>query len=182
MSKPNSNLFKGTTGIIMYNAYFTRDYMNDIIKARIKELDLNKHPVKKRSDTPLGEIKNKIKNRTATIDEYKTLMQAKRLKRRRDLGVKRFWKKERLRILNNEPTTRNWNAQQMRDIITGKRPKFLNKTMQGHHTFSVKDYPHLADKGEIIFPVTFHEHLYGCHGGNYKKSKPGKLIKNIKDF
>ena len=109
-------------------------------------------------------------------------MQYKRLKKRRDLGVKRFWKSERSRIINNEKTTRNWNAQQMHDIIIGKRPKFLDKTIQGHHTYSVSDYPHLADKGEIIFPATFNEHLYGWHGGDYKKSLPGKQIKRIREF
>lgn len=39
------------------------------------------------------------------------------------------------------------------------------KPIQGHHTFSVSKYPHLAGKGEGIYPATNNEHLNGWHGG-----------------
>ena len=35
------------------------------------------------------------------------------------------------------------------------------KPIQGHHTFSVSKYPHLAGKGEGIYPATDNEHLNG---------------------
>ena len=56
------------------------------------------------------------------------------------------------------------------------------KTIQGHYSYSVSKYPHLADKGEVIYPATANEHLNGWHGGNYKNSLPGEPIKTILDF
>ena len=45
-----------------------------------------------------------------------------------------------------------------------------------------QNLPHLADKGEIIYPVTPNEHLKGWHGGNFKNSRPGEPIIDINDF
>ena len=56
------------------------------------------------------------------------------------------------------------------------------KPIQGHHTFSVSKYPHLAGKGEGIYPATNNEHLNGWHCGNYSNSLPGKPIKLFLDF
>lgn len=46
----------------------------------------------------------------------------------------------------------------------------------GHHTYSASKYPHLADKGEVIYPATFNEHLNKWHGKNFKNSYPGAPI------
>lgn len=54
--------------------------------------------------------------------------------------------------------------------------------MQGHHSYSVSKYPHLADCGEVIFLTTRNEHFNGWHGGNYKNSMPGEPISSIMDF
>lgn len=54
--------------------------------------------------------------------------------------------------------------------------------MQGHHSYSASQYPHLANKGEIIYPATPNEHFNGWHGGNWKNSLPGERIKPIDDF
>ena len=82
---------------------------------------------------------------------------------------------EILNILVGAPT-RQWNSQQTEDILNGRRPKYNEKTIQGHHTYSASKYPHLANRAGVIFPVTFEEHLKGWHGGNFKNSKPGKPI------
>ncbi|WP_195617547.1 hypothetical protein [Clostridium paraputrificum] len=34
----------------------------------------------------------------------------------------------------------------------------------------------LADKGEVIYPATFNEHLNKWHGRNYRNSNPGSPI------
>ena len=96
------------------------------------------------------------------------------------MGVNEFWKQERQRIKNNERTTRNWSEEQKSAISRGERPKHNGKSIQGHHTYSASRYPHLANKGEIIYPVTFDEHLYGWHGGNFQNSYPGIPIKKVK--
>lgn len=53
--------------------------------------------------------------------------------------------------------------------------------MQAHHTYSVNKYPHLAKEGHLIYPVTFDEHFYGFHNGNFRNSLPGKPYPNYKE-
>ena len=67
-------------------------------------------------------------------------------------------------------------------MFNAKRAKFDGKTLQGHHTYSASQYPHLANRPEVIFPVTFNEHFYGWHGGNWKMSLPGERINIMQDF
>lgn len=105
----------------------------------------------------------------------------KALRRKRRNAVDGFWSAERTRITEGTPT-RNWNDQQIQQIMSSRTPTFNGKPMQGHHAYSVSQYPHLADKPEIIFPATFNEHFNGWHGGNFKTSLPGTRINSISDF
>ncbi len=176
MSKAISNHFHGTTGEREFqNAQ--EQYEDDIIKDRVRGLDLNEHPVNYKSSLSKKAIKEKIDNHTATKEEYKKYDSMTRLAKRRNKGVKEFWKQERRRIKKGEPTTRNWTAEQRRDILNNKRPKVNGKSIYGHHAYSVSKYPHLANKGVVIYPVTFEEHLYEWHGGNFKNSLPGMPFK-----
>ncbi|OIK10579.1 pre-toxin TG domain-containing protein, partial [Bacillus sp. MUM 13] len=156
----------------------------EVIAERVKDFDLRKHPVsyKQLSAIKMKELKLKIENRTITKEEYQSYNWNKKFARRRDKGVVEFWKQERIRILNGETPTRNWSNEQIEDILNKKRAKFNGQTLQGHHTYSAAKYPHLADKGEVIYPVTYIEHFYGWHGRNYKNSLPGKPIKEIIEF
>ena len=54
--------------------------------------------------------------------------------------------------------------------------------MHAHHTYSAKKYPHLADRGEVIFLTTFQEHLHDWYGGNWNHSLPGKRIKSNRRY
>lgn len=183
MSKPNSNHFANTTGAKnAHNIMMSIRTASDIIAGRTKGLDLNEHPVKRKSKTALKTIRSKIQNRSAAKSEYKHLSQHDRLKKRRKEGVKRFWEAERTRIINHQPTTRRWSKEQIADILANRRPKYMGKVLQGHHAYSVSKYPHLADKGAVIYPATFNEHLYGWHGGNFNNSLPGRPIRNKRDF
>ncbi|MFF1990699.1 hypothetical protein ACWFN4_12875 [Bacillus mycoides] len=127
-------------------------------------------------------LKLKIENRTITKEEYESYIWNKKFSVRRRKGVDEFWNQEQERILNGETPSRNWTDEQIQDIINNKKAKIDGKTLQGHHTYSAAKYPHLADKGEVIFPLTHREHFYGWHGRNYKTSLPGKPIKDIVDF
>ena len=129
----------------------------------------------------MSTIRKKVKERTATIEEYRNLKMTERLNARRKKAVEDFWREEKQRILNSQPT-RDWTESQKAEILSGHAPKFMGKTIQGHHTYSVSRYPHLSANHEVIYPVTFDEHLYGWHGGNFKNSLPGKPIKRIKKF
>ncbi|MDW8516910.1 hypothetical protein [Priestia flexa] len=154
----------------------------DIIAERAKGLDLTlrETPYKIMGSKKMKQLNEKVKNRTITKEEWKQLMWNKRFKRRRDNGVDDFWEQERERLLNGE-ATRIWTEKQAKDIINGKAPKYEGKTMIGHHTYSASKYPQIANKGEIIYPVTFREHLYRWHGGSYKKSLPGKPLNDSVD-
>ncbi|ASB90814.1 MULTISPECIES: T7SS effector LXG polymorphic toxin [Bacillus] len=155
-----------------------------VIAERSKSLDLKEHPTKTKQfgSKKMKELKKKIDNRTITKQEYQDYIWNKKFAKKRKAGVTEFWDMEAERIMNGQPTTRNWSEKQVQDILSGKVPKYDGKPMAGHHTYSASKYPHLSDKGEIIYPATFKEHFYGWHGGNWKNSKPGEPIKSIKDF
>ncbi|MFX0570128.1 T7SS effector LXG polymorphic toxin [Bacillus pumilus] len=155
-----------------------------IIAERTKGLDLRKHPIQRKqlSTKKMKELKDKFENRTITKLEYENYKWNKKFAKHRNTGVNDFWYQERQRILNKEDPTRNWDKQQLNDILNGKKPKVDGKTVQGHHSYSASQYPHLANKGEIIYPATPNEHFNGWHGGNWKNSLPGERIKPIDDF
>ena len=185
MSKSNSNYFVGTQGHIAFFGKTTSKFKDsrksaeEIIAERVKGLDLNPHPIRNKkvlSYNQMKQIKDKIKNRTATMKEYKNMRMTERLKNRRNTGGDSFYEAERERILNKQQLTRDWTPEQIRDILNGRKPKENGRTIHLHHTFSVRDFPHLANKHEIMFPATFEEHLYNWHGGNWKKSIPGERI------
>lgn len=155
----------------------------EIISKRTEGLDLEAHPSnqKQLSSKKMSEIKKKIDNRTATKSEYDAYKWNKKIKNKRAKAVDEFWADEKIRISQGKPT-RKWSPKQTADIMNGKRPKYNGKTIQGHHTYSVSEYPHLAGESKTIYPATFNEHFNGWHGGNWKTSKPGKRINNISDF
>jgi len=155
-----------------------------VIAERTKGLDLNPHPTQQKqlSAKKMKELKGKIDNRTITKVEYEQYTWNKKFAKHRDLGVKEFWYQKRQRLLNGKTPTRNWTTEQANEILNGGRPKFNGKTMQGHHSYSASQYPHLANKGEIIYPATFDEHFYGWHGGNWRESLPGKPINPFDEF
>ena len=179
MSKPLSGLFHGTIG--------ERAFLGDAeqtISERTAELDLREHPVERTqlSAKQRRDIARKIRNRTATREEYEAYEWDRRFRNRRNRGVRRFWAQERERLLNGEPGTRNWTAEQ-REAIVNRRPvRYGSRNMQAHHSYSASRYPHLADRGEVIYPATYLEHLMGWHGGNYRKSKAGRRVRYINEF
>jgi len=178
MSKGNSGLFHGTTGDSLQNS------AEKIIESRTMGLDLREHPVTQKQLSPAqkAKLQAKVRSRTATKEDYKALKWNKRFSKRRHTGVKNFWRQERARILNNQKPTRNWSAEQINEILHSRTPRFEGKAMEGHHAYSASRYPHLANRGEVIYPATHHEHHKGWHGGNYKESKPGSRIQKIEDF
>ena len=179
MSKPPSGLFHGTTGEkeLFGNA-------EELIAIRSVGLDLREHPLlrKQLSGTQRKAINEKIAARTATREEYKHREWQRRLDARRRKGVDAFWDQEIARLESGFPGTRNWSDEQRKAILAGKKPKYHGKTLEAHHTYSVKRYPHLANSPQVIYPATHLEHLQGWHGGNPKKSLPGQRIRYIQDF
>lgn len=179
MSKPSSGHFSGTTGAI--HAKHNQDVLaTSSTKTDSKyDLDYREHPVKNYRSTSINKIRDKVISRTATKNEYKKLEQNRRLANRRKSGIREFWRQERERLKNNQKGTRNWSAEQIHDIKAGRTPKLNGKSLQSHHIYAVNKYPHLANKGRIIYPVTFDEHFYGFHNGNFKNSLPGKPFPNF---
>ena len=154
-----------------------------VIASRTAGLDLNEHPRGKSLTAKQKKaVKNKIIARTATRNEFKKYMSDKRFSERRKEGVNQFWMQERRRLQNGQSPTRTWSNEQKEAILGKKRPTYNGKTIQGHHVFSANKYPHLANQGNVIYPVTFDEHLYGWHGGNFKNSLPGQPINYAKKY
>lgn len=176
MSKCNSNHFKGTTSL--RNSALHTSSEGDIISERVKGLDLRSHPTKQMGSKRMTKVRSKINIRTATKDEYHLLRHTERLNERRHEGVRQFWEQERERILSNKKTTRPWSSEQRESILKGEAARINNRKLQGHHTYTVSQYPHLANRGEVIFPVTFYEHLHIWHGGNFFKNAPGRPVKS----
>lgn len=179
MPKPPSGLFIGTKGEIAFHG----DAEN-IIASRTVGLDLQEHPTnqKQLSAKVKRSITQKIRNRTATREEYELYMWDKRFGKRRRNGIKNYWKQERNRLERGERGTRNWSSAQRADILAGKIPKFNGRVIQAHHTYSARKYPHLANLGAVIYPATHYEHHMGWHGGNYRNSLPGRRIRPIHEF
>ncbi|MDT3496459.1 hypothetical protein NLU03_19110 [Bacillus toyonensis] len=152
----------------------------EIIAQRVlkAELDLTPKltPYKSLSRGQQKKIKEKIENRTVTKEEYKRYQWDKRFSKRRAAGVNEFWKQEKKRILDGEPTTRDWTNEQIQEILRGKKPQYNGQSIIGHHTYNAMNYPHICNRGELIYPVTSREHLRGWHGGSYSKNAPGRPV------
>ncbi|MDH6563636.1 putative ribonuclease toxin of YeeF-YezG toxin-antitoxin module [Bacillus sp. TBS-096] len=152
----------------------------EIIAQRVQkvELDLTTKvtPYKTLSRNQQKKIKEKIENRTVTKEEYKRYQWDKRFSKRRAAGVTEFWKQEKKRILDGESTTRNWTNEQKQEILKSKKPQYNGKSIIGHHTYNAMNYPHISNRGELIYPVTGREHLKGWHGGSYSKNAPGRPV------
>ena len=179
MSKPNSGHFKGTTGINMsYKKWSLKNHNSAIIN--FEGLDLREHPTKYKqlSSRRLKILREKEAARTITKSEYKQLDWQKRLDARRKAGIDAFWNKEKILIKRNMKTTRNWSSAQKADIMHDKRPKYKGFPIQSHHTYSVTKFPHLANLGFLIYPVTKYEHTNRWHARNFKTSLPGKPMNN----
>ena len=179
MSKPSSGLFHGTQGDIAFHGD-----AESVIASRVSGLDLREHPTtqKQLSSKKRKEINKKIKNRTATREEWKHREWDRRIRKRRKAGVDDFWAKEAIRLATGQKGTRSWSSEQVEQILAGKKPKHKGRTMEAHHTYSVQKYPHLANLGEIIYPATYDEHRKGWHGGNTQQSLPGRRIRPIVEF
>ncbi len=174
MSKPNSGHFRGTVGSKIPKNISQKSDSRVIISS--KGLDLREHPTKYKqlSSQKRKALRKKVQLRTITKAEYKRLEWQKRLDTRRKAGIDSFWDRERDRISLNLPTTRNWSAEQLADILNHKTPKYKGTSMQSHHTYSVARYPHLANQGSLIYPVTAYEHTNRWHYKGTKNSLPGR--------
>ncbi|MGM0817221.1 MAG: T7SS effector LXG polymorphic toxin [Bacillota bacterium] len=152
----------------------------EIITQRVQkvEFDLTAKitPYKSLNRSQQKKIKEKIENRTVTKEEYKRYQWDRRFSKRRATGVTEFWKQEKKRILDGESTTRNWTIEQKQEILKSKKPQYNGKSIIGHHIYNAMNYPHICNRGELIYPVTSREHLKGWHGGSYSKNAPGRPV------
>lgn len=133
-------------------------------------------PYKPLSSPQKKVLQGKVESRTATRDEVAHLDWDRRFSNRRQRGVDRFWSEERKRLRGGESGTRDWSPEQADDIMKNKRPKFDDKTIEGHHMYNALDYPQLADKAFNIYPATRDEHLYRWHGGSFQNETKGRPL------
>ena len=85
-------------------------------------------------------------------------------------AVEDAWKNE-AELVRQGKGTRDWTVSQQAELLEyGKVSGF-----EGQHMKNVADYPEFAgDSGNIQF-LTYEEHLYGGHGGNFQNASNGRL-------
>jgi hypothetical protein len=126
-------------------------------------------PYRQLSAKRIAVLEAKVANRTITKDEWKHLQWQKRLSDRRQSAIDEFWIQEQQRLAQGLPGTRNWNDTAKESILAGIQPRGIFS----HHTYSVSQYPQLANDPSNILPVTFFEHLQKWHGGNWRNPTHG---------
>ncbi len=124
-------------------------------------------------------LQNRVENRTITRDEWKRLQWFDRLTKRRTEGISSFWALERSKLQQGLFGTRNWNPAARTAILEGRQPVGI----ASHHKFSVSQYPQLANRPSNIYPVTFYEHFFRWHNGNWRNPTHGvPLNASIPEF
>ena len=82
---------------------------------------------------------------------------------RRQAGIDAFWARERQLLTQGLSGTRNWSPDARNAILAGRQPQGIFS----HHRYSVSRYPQLANDPDTILPVTFREHFFKYHDGNW---------------
>ncbi|MBB5198179.1 RHS repeat-associated core domain-containing protein, partial [Anaerocolumna cellulosilytica] len=118
-------------------------------------------------------LKQKMKNKTITQNEYNHLEWDRRFNNRRKRGVDRYWSMEKKRLDSGMDGTRDWSDSQKQDIQNRKTPTFNGEPIEGHHKYNALDYPQLADDPNNIYPATNNEHFNRWHGGNWQNDTNG---------
>ena len=142
-------------------------------KSSVKNICKYETPYKPLTPKQKKILKRKLNNRTITRSEYAHLNWDRRFKNRRNRGVKRFWSKEKKKLITGESRTRSWSDTQIEDIKSGKTPTYNGEPIEGHHKYNALDYPQLADDPDNIYPVTNAEYFERWHGGNWQNDTNG---------
>ena len=92
--------------VLVHNADYNQS-PKEIMAERTKGLDTREHSSKYKqiSAKEKARLKVKIRNRTITKDEYKTLRWNEKMATKRRNGVNKFWKQERVRLQNGQNGT-----------------------------------------------------------------------------
>lgn len=92
------------------------------------------------------------------------------LDRLRAQAVEDAWKHE-AELVRQGKGTRDWTVSQQAELLEyGKVSGF-----EGQHMKNVADYPEFAGYSSNIQFLTYEEHLYGGHGGNFQNASNGRL-------
>ena len=85
-------------------------------------------------------------------------------------AVEDAWKNE-AELVRQGKGTRDWTVSQQAELLKyGKVSGF-----EGQHMKNVADYPEFAGDSSNIQFLTYEEHLYGGHGGNFQNASNGRL-------
>ncbi len=95
----------------------------------------------------------------------------------RSKAIRGAWKKEKELVLEGKGT-RNWTVAQQQELISeGKISGF-----EGQHMMDVSTYPEYADDPNNIQWLTYAEHHFGAHMGNWSNSTSGRVDYNTGEF
>jgi len=91
----------------------------------------------------------------------------------RRTGVKKAWKEEQVLVKATGEGTRDWSVAEKKQLL--KKGKVSG--YYGHHIKSVNHHSvALAKNPNNVEMVTFEEHLFDRHKGNFKNKSSGKLL------
>jgi hypothetical protein len=126
-------------------------------------------PYRQLSNSTRSALLEKVDSRTITREEWARLQWNERLTIRRQEGIDAFWDAERQRLTQGLPGSRDWSPEAVQSILDGGQPRGI----YSHHRYSVSLYAQLANDASTISPVTFYEHFYKWHGGNWSNPSHG---------
>ena len=99
--------YVGRLGVLVHNADYNQS-PKEIMAERTKGLDTREHSSKYKQirAKEKSRLESKVRDRTITKDEYKTLRWNEKMATKRRNGVNKFWEQERVRLQNGQNGTR----------------------------------------------------------------------------
>ena len=88
----------------------------------------------------------------------------------RQKAVRDAWAREKQLVLQGKGT-RDWTVAQQAELIQFGTVRGF----EGQHMLNVADYPEHAGDPENIQFLTYEEHFYGAHGGNFRNETSGRF-------
>lgn len=150
--------------------------INGEINSEIAKLNAGLEKLKKSGNIEFGKkaVEQSSSEYKKQIDDFKQLQDeinsSPKMDSQRQKAVADAWEREQELVLQGKGT-RDWSVgQQIELITTGKVRGF-----EGQHMLNVSDHPELAGDERNIQFLTFEEHFYGAHDGNWKNSTEGKF-------
>ncbi len=118
--------------VLVHNADYNQS-PKEIMAERTKGLDTREHSYKYKqiSAKEKSRLESKVRDRTITKDEYKTLRWNEKMATKHRNGVNKFWKQERVRLQNGQNGTRTGHLNKRLIFLKVNVPSIVGKLYKG---------------------------------------------------